>query len=618
MNSEKECGRLVGRDGVGEVASFGQRGVNILLAIILVAGTGIFFWGADRGFDFSDEGVYLLDFQHPGASQGGFTFYQYAGAVLFDAVGQSIPALRAVGFLLLAGATAFFWYGLVGFLTDARLTRPESRAELVGSFLLLMVSVFPAFCWPPPTPSYNTFAGVGLLMAAGCFLLAMRCRGALTRLVAVVGFGLTTVFLLVVKGSSAVGLMIFCIGLLMVWPQWGWRRKLGLLGLMGGLTVIAGAVAFLAVPTLRGGWEFLAYSFSSLAQGTGASGLIGRHAGEAVDLCVRTLRSYYLPIVIALVGVAAVRVLRKRGAAWEPLMAPLVVLLSFLVVAGAAVAKDGFFAGISYRNGSMLVYCALFVVAAILALALPRTVGCPEPDRRGILACCGIVLWLAALPFLGAAGTTHRIYANAVLHVAPMFAAILVLAGMIDRGLRRSLAVPLVSALLGLLAAGQFFFGFVVEPYRLPTSKLGQFVPTEIGDPASVLKVDPATAKFVAELRGIFREAGFQSGGDVLGLFDLPGVVFAVGGVSPGRPWYFSNYGDVGENDNLRAIQAAGAERIRNAFIIQSDEDPRVAKYLEHVGIRFSEEFRLVGETWHPFRNYGIRVWAPRQPAQNE
>jgi len=598
--------------------SMGQRVVNVLLAVILVVGAGVFFWGADRGFDFSDEGVYLLDFQNPAASQTGFTFYQYVGAGLYRIVAQTIPALRIAGFVLLAAATAFFWWRLLVFLRQSGLSVWASRGEETGFFLVVMVSVLPAFCWPPPTPSYNTFAGFGLLVAAGCFLSAMRVAGGvLWQVGALVGFGVAMVLLLLVKGSSAVGLGLFCVGLLVVWPLMGVRRKLGLLGLLAGLTFAAAAVALICIPALRGIVDFLGYSLSSLAQGGGASGIIGRHASEAWDLIYRTQKSYLLPLIVSVLGVVLIQVVRRRFiVAWEPVLCGGVVALSIGCVFVAGLSKNAFFAGIEHRNGSMLAYFALFLVLAILALGLPRAAG--GSSKRERFASWLIVLWLAALPFIGAAGTTHRIYVNALLHLAPLFASILILSGMIDRRLRWGLAGPMAGGLIGVLALAQFFSGYVVQPYRLPTSKGEQSVPVEIGKPESVLKLDPASASFVEEIRGLCESAGFRSGGDVLGLFDLPGVVFAVGGVSPGRPWYFSNYGEVGENDNIRAIEAAGAGRLRKSLIIQADNDPRVATYLARVGIQFPDEYRFIGEVWHPFREYSLRVWAPAGTPQKE
>lgn len=584
---------------------------HFFVAAVIAAGVGVFVWGADRGFDLSDEGVYLLDFQNPDGFRGGFTAYHRMGAVLFDLAGEDIATMRLVGFAMLLLATVFFGFQLAAFLKSTNLSPFADRAGEWGLVLAVTVSILPAFCWPPPTLSYNTLTGVALLFAAGSFLAALAGGVWLSRAAWAAIFAISLMVLLLVKGSSAVGLLLGCGVVLIFWPLISIRLRVGIALGLSLLAVALGLVAYFTVPAFRDGWKFLAYSFTSLLEGKGASGIIGRHAGEGVDLVLRTLRSYYFPLVVAGAGVVVLR-LTRSGEAWRARVISLVVLVA---VAGAAVAKDGFFAGIAFRNGSLLPYFALLLALAILAGGLPGRVAW---SKREVTALVLIGLWLVAIPFFGAAGTTHRLYVNALLHLPSFFGAVVILAAVADRKMGSFFMAPAAGVLLAALAAGQFVSGFLVTPYRLATPKWEQSVPVPIGAPASTLRLDPETAGFVAEMRQIFTDAGFEPGQDVLGLFDVPGVVFACGGVSPGRPWYFGNYGSVGENENLDALQWAGAEKIRRAFVIQTADDPRVATYLARIGVRFPEEYRLVGESRHPARGESVRVWAPLTPAQNE
>ena len=578
---------------------------NFLVAAVLAAGAGIFVWGANRGFDLSDEGVYLLDFQNPDGFRGGFTGYHRIGALLFSAVGQEIVTLRLVGLALLLLATVFFALQLLGLLKSSGLSPFSGRAGEWGFGLAVTVSILPAFCWPPPTLSYNTLTGILLLMAGGSFLAVLAANRWLARSLWLAVFAASLLVLLLVKGSSAFGLLLGCGVLLAFWPMAPFRVRAGIALGFAGLGLAGGLILFFAVPAFRDAWTFLAYSVTSLLEGKGASGIIGRHAGEALDLVLRTLRSYYFPLLTAAAGVVVLR--RMPGIdGWR---VRVFGLFTLAVLAGTAVAKDGFLAGMAARNGSMLAYLAMVLVLVTLAAGLPGRLGW---TRREVIAFTLLALWLGALPFFGAAGTTHRLYVNALLHLPSFFAVIVLLAAVADRRVGSMWLAPSAALLVAALGAGQFVSGFLVQPYRLATPKWEQTVPVPVGEPASMLRLDPATAGFVAEMRQIFKDAGFEPGQDILGLFDVPGVVFACGGVSPGRPWYFGNYGSVGENENLDALTWAGAGKIRSAFIIQTADDPRVATYLSRLGIRFPEEYRLVGETRHPARDQSVRVWAPK------
>ena len=41
------------------------KATNLILVFFLLLGTGIFIWASNKGFDFTDEGLYLLVYQHP-------------------------------------------------------------------------------------------------------------------------------------------------------------------------------------------------------------------------------------------------------------------------------------------------------------------------------------------------------------------------------------------------------------------------------------------------------------------------------------------------------------------------------------------------------------------------
>jgi hypothetical protein len=376
-------------------------------------------------------------------------------------------------------------------------------------------------------------------------------------------------------------------------------------------------VAFFLVPGLAGAWTFLTVSVKTLAVGGGASGIIARHAGELVDLGFRLFKSYYAPVVVALAGVLVVRFAGTRILpAARGFLAVGVTILAIAAVAVAALLKEGWLAGIHHRNGSLLPYLALGAVCAVLAGGLPAS-----EKRLGMAGTAGwvvLIVWLFALPFVGAAGTTHRIYVNGLLHLAPMFGGILLLAGAADRRLPCRTAVPVAAVLTGALAFSQFLSGFFVMPYRLPTWKPGQTVPVPIGSRGATIKVDPANAAFLERTRGLLVSAGFRPGNDVLGIFDLPGVVFSAGGVSPGRPWYFSGYGAAGDTDNVRALEGVGAWRIGQAFILATAGNEKIGSYLGALGISFPEGYCEVGEVRHPVSGVPVRVWAPAGSRQNE
>jgi hypothetical protein len=76
------------------------KATNLVLGFFLLLGTGIFIWASNKGFDFTDEGLYLLVYQHPHEFPDSYTSYHRVGAVFFDLVGGEYYCIAVARFFL--------------------------------------------------------------------------------------------------------------------------------------------------------------------------------------------------------------------------------------------------------------------------------------------------------------------------------------------------------------------------------------------------------------------------------------------------------------------------------------------------------------------------------------
>ncbi len=512
-----------------------DRLAKILSLILLLAGAVLFVWGADKGFDFTDEGLYLLVYQHPHEFPDSYTSYHRVGSVIFDIVGGNIIAMRLIGFFSTALATFYFGLACTWFLSGRGIPLLERRGESGFFHLALQASVLVAYCWLAPTPNYNTMAGIGMLLSCGGILAFFSTRVPWQSpvmaffAVGVMGAGLLLAFL--AKGSSAVGIVVISGVLLGMCSLVGAREKVVFVVVTSVFVMAGGLCVFLLMPGLFKSWEFFLGSIAALAEGDGARGIIERHWQESLDFAMRHLRSFVLPVLLAVgVGIVARSPVFEKSREQKESMVFWMVLGVLAVELILLVVRETYVGGIPGRQKGFIGYTSLFLVLLTLRAGIPGFSRALSPIR--VVGFLVFLLWLAVLPFVTAAGTTHKIFINALLHAAPISAAIVLVASSLDRDLRKGIVVPWSCAMLVGMGFAQFFTGFVTTPYRT-SPKWTQTVPVEIGVPGTVLKVDPMTAECIEITKATLRDAGFRTGDDVLALYGLPGLVYAVGGVSP-------------------------------------------------------------------------------------
>lgn len=596
------------------------KATNLILSFFLLLGASVFLWASNKGFDFTDEGLYLLVYQNPHEFPDSYTSYHRVGALFFDLVRGNIIVLRLLGFFLTALATFYFSLALTWFLKGRSWSLFEHQGERILLHLALQGSVLTAYCWLPPTPNYNTMAGIGMLLSCGGILaffsnsdprrsIAKAVLGILT-----IGGGLLLAFL--AKGSSAVGIVLMSLILIGACNLIALKEKF-VFAVVVSISVLAGGLlVFFSMPSLSVSWQFFLGSIVALTEGNGAKEIIIRHWQESLEFAMRHFRSFLLPIILALgVGVyARTRVFEKLRDRKNAILVWLVsgVLVSEVIL---LIVRDVFSAGIQGRAKSFIGYSSLFLVILTLRAGIPGSRKSISPVQ--ISGFFVLTLWLAVLPFVTAAGTTHKIFINALLHAAPLSAAILLVASSLDKDLRKAIAVPFASVLLVGMGFSQFIYGFFVTPYRT-APKWSHTVPVEVGVPATILKLDPESAECIKKTKIALKSAGFQPGDDILALYGLPGLVYAVGGVSPQRPWFFNDHGPSGDEANLQAIKKIPQKRIKTSYLFLTDYDNRAGYQLISCGVNINEEFVSTGQAKVPFRNRNVEIMKPTFKKQKE
>lgn len=593
------------------------RVVQLVVGFLALAVVAALVWSLPRGFDITDEGFYLLNFRYPAEYEASFSTFHLIVTRMLGLTNASVVTARAVGLVAAVLGAVVFGLSLAAWL---RATTPTEGRRWVGhpglvvSFVLLgSLLVFSVF---PRDISYNGLTSVFLLLAAAAALAALqRGPGASAWQLLSIGFVLgLDVF---VKASSA-GLLFASAAALLAWcwRGFGWRvllRTAILLGLGLGLGIglyfvtveppglwYRNIVQELAVMQLQGHYKL--------------SNLLPIYVKSVVDTA-RFLVFPFGPVLVVLASLAWWWP-RRVPAAWHGLATLALIggLGAFLLF--EALKRRWYFNALSNNFETLPLLFALIVLATLVG-ATENDWGTNRKTSAASAAAATtgqqlpVGLWLLALPLLAATGTINDLRLNLLVDMAPWFGVLLLLVSQ-PRPARLPAWVPAILLLLPAgFAAQQTTNGVLWTPYSLAGTMAEQTEPLHAAGVTGRLQVDPRTLAFVTQLEKLLAEGGFRPGAPLLAFYDMPGLVYLCGGISPGAAWYFHDR----DARNCHALDLT-AQPLRKACVLLSQPlGAELKACLHEHGLAFPENYRLVGTVLSSYPDHRqVRVYAPRLP----
>ena len=587
--------------------------IHALASAGLIAAAGLFLFGVTAGFDFTDEGFYYLSFAHPEYVSDSQTSFHFFGAKIFALLGHSIVAMRVAVLCAVLGGTLVFLRGVGRFAARfAPELMPAREHRWLGGAAALIAS-FLGFAISPPALSYNFQNAFCLLAATGMLLIACSqtpSAGWFDRrsLAALAGFGALAGLDFFIKFSTSVPLAVGGLGFYLLVSRQTVRQKAVLIGVLLLCLAVPAVIYFTWVQDWTRWREGTFGTFDALLHGGYANTVISRYAAELIAAWQPALRNFVPVWVVAVPTMVAVPALRR----WPRAQAA-VAALGGLWTLGHLVWL------ISEMDYLRRLDLEFFLGS--LGLLLLLSVGSHLAGRnsarpaysRAMLAALGLILLI--LPYLGAFGTSNNLNLNCHYQLAPWLVLAALLLAEIDRVWGTLWPSQVGLLLLAGIAAAQFYHGYWLEPYRVGGTRSEQTVTTAIGEPASLLRLKPATHEFITTSRRILQEHGFKPGDDLLVLFDLPGFVFAMGGVSPGHPWYFA--GDKNSLDlDLMRLNFIEPARRQRALIVRNSLDPDWNDFLPRLrsaGLNFPENYQLISPPMRsPLTQVPFEIWKPK------
>ncbi len=534
------------------------------LLLVVAAQAAMFMTASTRGLDLTDEGFYLLTFRHwtewPSVSLFGAYF-----ALPYQLLGQSVWAIRVLGFVLLLAAA--IWFGReVHRSFDALALRATPQGVVAASLAggASIWNYYGAFL-VPYTPSYNLLT---LACALGTMAQALRIGRAVFQkqdsALAIDSFGFGLVASVGLASKFSAGVLVLGLGALII-AAFAWQRIDGRTAGRIAVALTAGLAAnlaalWLADPELPTRFQRGIAVTLAMFPRSPANEIATFLVSDVPQAIALSLRILLWPLVAAFAATLAGLFLSRR------LLFDSIAVAVF--VAGAA--------WVVYIKDNRVHRIALLTLVAV-ALALARWWLARRHETR---SSPGRALWAAAallaVPFAYSFGTSNPLLRH--MGMAAAFPAVLATAQIRSMWVGGSISGWAFGLSLVLLAAAPA--EIVVRQwtsaeytYRLGAPLAEQTAPMPANPAAIDVAVPPALARGIGDFLRLAKEQGFRAGQPMMDFTgQSPGLVAIAGGVPLGAIWFVG--GPLFDGDGMArlSLRYVDEREVRRAWLLTSTD----------------------------------------------
>lgn len=557
------------RGGVVPVVS-GNRLVVLAAAVLWVClGVVVVVLGlsSSRGLEGTDEASYLLTAANPWASPGNGIFSGFLLHPLW-LLGHGVGFFRIAGLIALAVASLIFSRYLIqaGHQLGVGESFLKYRMLLVPSLLLAVMSRHTVGI---RTPGYDWAILFFSLILASSWLRLERNAPNSQRYTWPAIFALASVGILLAKWMVFPGYVLFFSALLICKltgaERWNLTGKIVAWGFFWLLLAVVYITPEQVGATVRAG-------FAQLATGS-HEGILRHYLIGLAKGSWQVIRA--LPWIAILYGLVWLILRALRGV--RPTMAE-AAGISFLAGLGLAMARGYWLGGQTTFSKGMMI--TMVWLTGVYFMCRPYRSGDPRPSPAEAGTFRRVAAMFALLPLLNGAGTATGI-TDYLGHGVVFFAAL----GWIFLGQAAVRGLP-----LGCVAAAVLCLGVIqatraatttLNTYRVGSVWVPELAPLTVGPEKGRLWTFPLAVESLEKIHAQMERAGFREGDPVIGITDCPGLVYLLGGTSPGACWYISYY--LPENPGVKMNLANIApERLARSWVAVR-ESARPSERLEAV-----------------------------------
>ncbi|MBK5286332.1 MAG: hypothetical protein JJE25_13105 [Bacteroidia bacterium] len=574
-----------------------MKALSYFTFLVFLLCCAVIVWGINKGFDFSDEGLYVLGFQQGQEIFSSPTYFHLLFRKLFFFMELDIITLRVIRFIIYLSGSIFFSWGLLKWI---EIHSKEIRLPTLLFFPFIAIGTFIGYSFGPQSLSYNHLSVILLLFSSGCLFLNFAYSEEKNKriyfasiLMAVAG--ILTGMEIFVRITSGVILVLIYVLLILIHP----KNKLNLILLLSGLllTLLAYFIFIQPFSQYYNGIRNTVYLITS-ENSHSASSVATKIYDAGIALFIMIIYSL-LTSVIYIFIIKKHKLYNSLTTSLKSIVFFFYFIL-FFFLATRLFARD--FLG--YKRGGYFLYLlvsflSVHVVEIFSSTGIKGILLRISQERKKL----PILLFLFLCPFILTFGTGNRVLLMTIFGVAFWFGAAAAIFNLYS--LRKELMIFFisVSCSVGFFLLVHFF---IFHPYRLE-SLVEQTETIPSLKRAANLMVDKKTKRFTEHVAAVLINNGFHEHDPIIGIYHLPGLIYLVGGLSPGGILW----GDEVNQLFCKDLQLSKMNLSKIFFLIRDKHSLEFMDCLKTQGVDFFN-YQKIGEAESNSGEYPVTsIYAP-------
>lgn len=535
-------------------------GFNLVTLLYIISNLG-------RGFDFTDEGFYLLWIDSPYSYSGSLTLFGYFFHPIYLLLNKSVFLLRTFNILVVYSLTTTAFYLILNKISINKIITIALSTSLSFtslSYNLMIVA----------TPNYNSLTLIAsLFFVVSILLINDNSKKNIGWILVVVAIWLAFLG----KATTAAGLTLLTCILAII------QNKLINKNIL--YSLVTAVIVFLLSFILT---DFAL--FDLLKSGLQSKDILVGHTNEIIRI-----ESYALPFIqfiqlvvfslfFTILCWASTTTIKYLQGWWLTSLigAPLLIYV-YISYLGYTINW--------FTNFNLVVFYLIVSFPIVMLLIVKNKI---ENVEVNVIL---YIFTLLAIPYVIVLGTNNSY--NVVLPYYVVFI-VMALFYLIQSSLKNisiKFTIPIV-ILFQFISISLINYSWDF-PYRQDTKTLDQNTSIDFGKKGGVLFVDKNVAEYISKAKSIATKAGFKNNDTIIDLTgQSPGLVYALGGRGLSTPWILGGY--KGSNDfAIYHLSRASCEQLTTSWVLlENDESARgISKdVLKTNGLDINTDYENVGE----------------------